>query len=367
MKDKYGRVIDYVRISVTDRCNLRCVYCMPKEGVRSIPHDKILRFDEIIRICRILAEMGITKIKLTGGEPLVRRGITDLVADLKKIPGIESLTLTTNGLLLEGYYDALADAGVDAITISLDTLNPSLYREITRRDELEAVKRGMRLAVDKGRMQVKINCVPMGGLKNQDLVEIAALAREQDIHVRFIEMMPIGLGRRFDFASEEVIRKKLEEKFGKFMPCYDVAGNGPCHYFKVPDFKGRIGFISAVSHKFCSECNRVRLTSEGFLKTCLQYEVGADLREILRRNAETGNDKNADQKNAFQGMNQKDVNKKGMTQKDTNPKGMNQKDIDRELKMAIEQAISEKPIGHNFDKKNDSDKHEHRIMSQIGG
>lgn len=326
MIDGYGRTIDYVRISVTDRCNLRCVYCMPEEGVSSISHEEILRFGEIERICRILAENGIQKIKLTGGEPLVRRRLPDLAAALKQIPGIKSLTLTTNGVLLEEMYDALADAGVDSVTISLDTLDASVYQQLTRRDEIEAVRRGLRTAIQKGRMQIKINCVPVLGIEKQKLLEVAELAKNHNVHVRFIEMMPIGMGTQFAFVKEETLRKTLEEAFGTFTPCGDVAGNGPCHYFAVPDFKGRIGFISAVSHKFCSECNRIRLTSEGFLKTCLQYDNGVELKPILRGGG-----------------------------------------TDEDLRRAIGQALVEKPKGHSFEKKTEFTDREHRGMSQIGG
>ena len=326
MIDGYGRTIDYVRISVTDRCNLRCVYCMPEEGVSSISHEEILRFGEIERVCQILAENGIQKIKLTGGEPLVRRRLPELAAALKQIPGIKSLTITTNGVLLEEMYDALADAGVDSVTISLDTLDASVYQQLTRRDELEAVRRGLRTAIQKGRMQLKINCVPVLGIEEQKLLEVAELAKNHNVHVRFIEMMPIGMGTQFAFVKEDALKHALEEAFGTFTPCGDVAGNGPCHYFAVPGFQGRIGFISAVSHKFCSECNRIRLTSEGFLKTCLQYDNGVELKTILRGGG-----------------------------------------TDEDLRRAIGQALAEKPKGHSFEKKTEFTDREHRGMSQIGG
>ena len=206
MIDGYGRTIDYVRISVTDRCNLRCVYCMPEEGVCSISHEEILRFGEIERVCQILAENGIQKIKLTGGEPLVRRRLPELAAALKQIPGIKSLTITTNGVLLEEMYDALADAGVDSVTISLDTLDASVYRQLTRRDEIEAVRRGLRTAIQKGRMQIKINCVPVLGIEEQKLLEVAELAKNHNVHVRFIEMMPIGMGTQFAFVKEDALK-----------------------------------------------------------------------------------------------------------------------------------------------------------------
>ena len=307
MIDGYGRTIDYVRISVTDRCNLRCVYCMPEEGVGSISHEEILRFGEIERVCQILAENGIQKIKLTGGEPLVRRRLPELAAALKRIPGIKSLTITTNGVLLEEMYDALADAGVDSVTISLDTLDASVYRQLTRRDEIEAVRRGLRTAIQKGRMQIKINCVPVLGIEEQKLLEVAELAKNHNVHVRFIEMMPIGMGTQFAFVKEDALKHALEEAFGTFIPCGDVAGNGPCHYFAVPGFQ-------------------IRLTSEGFLKTCLQYDNGVELKTILRGGG-----------------------------------------TDEDLRRAIGQALAEKPKGHSFEKKTEFTDREHRGMSQIGG
>ena len=193
MIDGYGRTIDYVRISVTDRCNLRCVYCMPEEGVGSISHEEILRFGEIERVCQILAENGIQKIKLTGGEPLVRRRLPELAAALKRIPGIKSLTITTNGVLLEEMYDALADAGVDSVTISLDTLDASVYRQLTRRDEIEAVRRGLRTAIQKGRMQIKINCVPVLGIEEQKLLEVAELAK--NLGFLFHDLFELGCSK----------------------------------------------------------------------------------------------------------------------------------------------------------------------------
>lgn len=326
MIDGMGRNIDYIRISVTDRCNLRCVYCMPEEGVESIPHDQVLRFHEILRICRVLAANGIHKIKLTGGEPLVRKGITELTAQMKAIEGIDSVTITTNGVLLEEMYDDLVDAGIDAITVSLDTLDPEAYRTITRRDEAQRVKRGLMTAIEKGRVPVKINCVPVLGMKKQQLLEIAGMARDHKVHVRFIEMMPIGMGSQFPFVREDELRRELEQELGAFTPCDDVPGNGPCHYFAVEGFQGRIGFISAVSHKFCDSCNRVRLTAEGFLKTCLQYDCGVELKPLLAA---------------------------GCT--------------DRELEQAILGALKEKPAGHNFSGAPVFTGKESRGMSQIGG
>lgn len=326
MTDQYGREIDYLRISVTDRCNLRCVYCMPEEGVESVSHDRILRFQEITRICRILAARGLRKVKITGGEPLVRRGVAELIRELKAIPGIESVTITTNGVLLEEMYDSLVEAGIDAVTVSLDTLDRELYRKLTRRDELSRVMRGIRLAVERGKVPVKINCVPMYGVEEQGLLALAELARDQRIHVRFIEMMPIGCGSQFTFIKEEELRARLEERFGRLCPCDDVEGNGPCAYYRIEGFKGRIGFISAVSHKFCDSCNRVRLTAEGFLKTCLQYDVGAELKPLLTAGCS-----------------------------------------DQELERTILDAIDRKPKSHHFGTAGTGGEEERRGMSQIGG
>lgn len=326
MIDGFGRNIDYIRISVTDRCNLRCVYCMPEEGIESIPHQEILRFQEIVRVCRIMAANGIHKVKLTGGEPLVRRRITELIRELKEIPGIDNVTITTNGVLLEEMYDDLVDAGIDAITVSLDTLDPDMYRQIARRDEAARVRRGIDAALKKGRVPLKINCVPVMGMEKQQLVDIARLAKDRRVHVRFIEMMPIGMGSQFPFVREDELRQQLERELGTFTPCNDVPGNGPCHYFAVDGFLGRIGFISAVSHKFCSECNRIRLTADGFLKTCLQYDCGVELKPLLRSGGS-----------------------------------------DEELERAIRSALEEKPLGHNFGGSVNADERELRTMSQIGG
>jgi len=302
---------------------------MPEEGVESIPHDKILRFQEILRICRVLADRGVKKVKITGGEPLVRKGVVDLIAGIKAIPGIENVTITTNGVLLEEMYDDLADAGIDAITVSLDTMNREIYRKLTRRDEAERVKRGISLAVSKNRVPIKINCVPVLGVKEQELLDLLELARNHPVHVRFIEMMPIGLGSQFPFVKEDDLKAFLEEHLGSLTPCHDVAGNGPCHYFSAEGFCGRIGFISAVSHKFCSSCNRVRLTAEGFLKTCLQYDCGVQLKPLLAAGCS-----------------------------------------DEELAQAIHTALCGKPAGHDFEQAKEPDGSEAkdtRKMSQIGG
>ena len=324
MIDAQGRTIDYIRISVTDRCNLRCVYCMPETGMRMAAHEELLSFEEIERVCRILADIGIRKVKLTGGEPLVRKDFVELVGRIKAIEGIDKVTVTTNGVLLEDLMDDLAEAGIDGINISLDSLNPKKFEEITRRDLFSEAYRGIQKALTHPEIPLKLNCLPLG-FEKQSLVDIAELARDNKMHVRFIEVMPIGLGKKYEFLSETEIIRMLEDKFGKLLPYTGKLGFGPGHYYSVDGFKGKIGFISSISHKFCDSCNRIRLTSEGYLKSCLQYETGKDLRKLLRSGA-----------------------------------------ADEEIREAIIQAIEEKPVEHMF-LSSQIDQEEYHTMSQIGG
>ena len=286
MRDQFGRNIDYMRISVTDRCNLRCIYCMPEEGVPCVSHSDILTFDEIRRICGIGAELGISRIKLTGGEPLVRRGLPGLLGMLKKIPGIEQVTLTTNGILLKDNINELVSNGLDAVNISIDTLDPEYYHKITRRGGIEEVLSGLDAALSYPALKVKVNCVPLKGMPEETYVQLASLAKDRDVDVRFIEMMPIGLGKEYCGVSGQEIYNILKERFGEAERCKGKFGNGPAVYVQFSGFQGKIGFIDAVTHKFCSTCNRVRLTSEGRLKLCLQYETGIDMRKLLRSGAD---------------------------------------------------------------------------------
>lgn len=326
MIDRCGRNIDYLRISVTDRCNLRCIYCMPEEGIRLTGRENILQEPEIIRVCRVMAEMGIKKIKITGGEPLVRPRMPGLIHQIKAIPGIEKVTLTTNGILLKKQIKELAEAGLDSLNISLDTLDREGFLKITRRDFLDDTLAGIKEAMKYPNVQLKINCVPLG-IEEQNLCDIAEFAHKYPVHVRFIEMMPIGYGSYFTGMSQENIVSLLEERFGRLVPYEgEPLGNGPCKYYTVEGFQGKIGFISAISHKFCSECNRIRLTSQGYLKTCLQYTAGRDLREVLRNGG-----------------------------------------TDEELKDIIKEALSEKPDGHHFREKAKEDDTEGLCMAQIGG
>ena len=286
MRDQFGRNIDYMRVSVTDRCNLRCIYCMPEEGVPCVSHSDILTFDEMRRICGIGAELGISRIKLTGGEPLVRRGLPGLLGMLKKIPGIEQVTLTTNGILLKDNINELVSNGLDAVNISIDTLDPEYYHKITRRGGIEEVLSGLDAALSYPALKVKVNCVPLKGMPEETYVQLASLAKDRDVDVRFIEMMPIGLGKEYCGVSGQEIYNILKERFGEAERCNGKFGNGPAVYVQFSGFQGKIGFIDAVTHKFCSTCNRVRLTSEGRLKLCLQYETGIDMRKLLRSGAD---------------------------------------------------------------------------------
>ncbi len=282
MIDHYGREIDYIRISVTDRCNLRCIYCMPEEGVEQVGHTDILSYAEIIRLCRVFVRLGIRHIKLTGGEPLVRKGLPELARGIRGIPGIEDVTLTTNGVLLKEQAAALYDAGIRSVNVSLDATDRAMFQKITRRDLLEQVFEGLRECRKYPGMRLKINCVPLEGINEGEWVKLAGIARDFPLDVRFIEMMPIGYGREYRGEPQELMERELEKVYGTPERLSGSFGNGPGVYMKYPGFAGRIGFISAVSHKFCSQCNRVRLTAEGYLKLCLQYTDGVDLRGLLR-------------------------------------------------------------------------------------
>ena len=285
MLDSYGRRIDYMRVSVTDKCNLRCRYCMP-EGVEILPMSDLLTMEEITAVCRQAAGLGIEKIKITGGEPLVRRGVPDLVGMLKAIPGIRQVTMTTNGLLLSKYLPSLKEAGLDAVNISLDTLNRENYRQITGKDQLETVLSSIHKAVDAG-LPVKINAVLLHGINDSEWPGLLALAREYPLDVRFIEMMPIGAGAAFESVSNVLLLTKIREKYPALVKDERIHGNGPAVYYRIPGFMGSVGLISALHDKFCSRCNRIRMTATGDLKACLCYGTSVNIRETLRSQGET--------------------------------------------------------------------------------
>lgn len=282
MLDRYGRVINYLRISVTDRCNLRCCYCMP-EGVQDVGMKNILTFEEIWEIVRTGVNLGITHIRITGGEPLVRKGCVDLIRGIREIPGVETITMTTNGVLLGNYGKQLKEAGVDGVNISLDTLDPEEFYKITGKRELQEVLAGIRAAKTAG-LPVKLNAV---NRKELDPIPLVRYAQEENLPLRFIEMMPVGYGKKYVGRSNEELRETLEAVCGK-AECMtnreelSRMGSGPAVYYQFTDLKVPVGFISAIHGKFCDTCNRVRLTAEGYLKLCLCYDEGEDLRRVLR-------------------------------------------------------------------------------------
>lgn len=283
MVDGQGRAIRYLRVSVTDRCNLRCRYCMPESGVDWVPHGQVLTYEQIARLVGLCAGLGVEKVRLTGGEPLVRRGLSALVRMVKETPGIRQVCLTTNGVLLPEQLPALLEAGLDGVNLSLDTLDRGQYAALTRRDELPRALAGLEAALAVPGLTVKLNCVPLADNEDQ-WVPLAALARDRDLAVRFIELMPIGLGRGLPGRSEAQVLARLEAAFGPLRPLAGPPG-GPARYGTFPGFQGRVGFISAMTHPFCAACDRVRLTASGFLKTCLQYQTGVDLRALLEAGA----------------------------------------------------------------------------------
>ena len=282
MLDRYGRVINYLRISVTDRCNLRCCYCMP-EGVQDVGMKNILTFEEIWEIVRTGVSLGITHIRITGGEPLMRKGCVDLIRGIREIPGVETITMTTNGVLLENYGKQLKEAGVDGVNISLDTLDPEEFYKITGKRELQEVLAGIRAAKTAG-LPVKLNAV---NRKELDPIPLVRYAQEENLPIRFIEMMPVGYGKKYVGRSNEELRETLEAVCGN-AECMtnreelSRMGSGPAVYYQFSDLKVPVGFISAIHGKFCDTCNRVRLTAEGYLKLCLCNDEGEDLRRVLR-------------------------------------------------------------------------------------
>ncbi len=280
MIDRYGRNIDYLRVSVTDKCNLRCRYCMP-EGVPNIPMEELLTFEEIASVVKIGTELGLTKIKLTGGEPLVRRGIETLIEKLKSIDGISCVSLTSNGVLLPEKANLLKVAGLDAVNVSLDTLNADEFKCVAGRDGLDKVLAGIDAAVN-AELPVKINTVNRPELKDETVLELVNYFKERPIAIRFIEMMPVGVGKSEGTTDNAKIRNVLESVYGKPMADKSVHGNGPAVYYRYPGVKGSIGFISAVHGKFCSSCNRIRMNAIGELKSCLCYQSTASIREPLR-------------------------------------------------------------------------------------
>jgi len=287
--DACNRPISYLRISVTDRCNLRCRYCMPPEGVAWRPHEEILRYEEIETVVRAAAELGISKIRLTGGEPLVRPGIVDLVRKCARVPGVDDLAMTTNGTLLARFAADLAAAGLRRVNVSLDTLRPARFRRITRCGELGDVLAGMEAARAVGLEPIKINDVVIRGMNDDEVVDFARKTVDEAWNVRFIELMPIGISnlesRISNLVTAAEVRETIEAAMGKLEPAKVSAGNGPARYYRLPGAAGTLGFITPVSEHFCAHCNRLRLTADGQLRPCLLSDQEIDLRRPLRQGA----------------------------------------------------------------------------------
>lgn len=318
MIDSFGRNIDYMRVSLTDKCNLNCIYCRSncdKAYLETIPAD------DIIRIIKIVADIGICKIKLTGGEPLLRKDFEYILENIRKIPKIEDITLTTNGIYLKKYVNILKKYNIKSVNVSLDTIDENTYKKITGFDYLECVKSSIKYAINND-LNIKINSVIMKDF-NENIFGLAEIAKNNKISVRFIELMPMGEGRKYKYIQGSEIIKILEEKYGEFIRT-DYKSNGPCVYYKNNNFKGTIGLITAVSNCFCSQCNRIRMTSDGFIKLCLYYNKGINIKEMIDSGA-----------------------------------------TDDEIKAAIKHIISQKPESHHFgmiDKNS-----ENKNMVQIGG
>lgn len=327
--DRFHRAITYLRVSVTDRCNLRCVYCMPEEGVQLRTHEEILRYEEIARIVRVGSELGLTKVRLTGGEPLVRPGIERLVAMIAQIPGLNDLAMTTNGILLERYARALAAAGLGRVNVSLDSLHPKRFHEITRWGTLDDVLSGLRAAEEAGLTPIKINTVVVRGLNDEEVPTLVAWAARRGYRLRFIEWMPVGhtvediAAWRSRFVSAREIRERIEAAYGP-LEAGGARTTGPARCYRVQGMEVEIGFISPISERFCSQCNRLRLTADGQLRPCLLSDRELDLRTPLRQGID-----------------------------------------DEGLKALLIEAVRMKPFGHHLDR--DWRDAEERTMAEIGG
>ena len=274
MKDRYGREIDYMRISITDRCNLHCNYCRPKE-TEGLPMQDILTKEEILRVCKAAVSLGITKFKITGGEPLLREDCTELIGAIKRMTGVRQVTLTTNGMYIARWADALQTAGVDCVNVSLDTLDRKLYEKITGTDGLELVLQGIN-ALLKRQIPVHINTVLQKELNDTVWKELLQLTKTQPLAVRFIELMPVGEGKSHTGVSNQNVKGWIEAQYGALKPLYTVQGNGPAVYYGIRGHKGTVGFISPIHGRFCDQCNRIRMTADGKCKPCLCYGEALD-------------------------------------------------------------------------------------------
>jgi len=283
--DKHNRCLNYLRISITDRCNLRCIYCVPDDMHQRLPHKEILRYEEILRLVRIGARLGISKVRITGGEPLIRKGVYDFLGELTKIRGIADVSLTTNGILLKDNIKKIKSAGIKRINVSMDTLSRQKYKDITGHDMFDQVWEGIESAQSEGFDPIKINVVALNGINDDELTDIAKLSFSYPFHIRFIEYMPIGIPHINNIGKQLLapeIKKRIN-KLGELIPVKNGINDGPAKRYKFKDAKGEIGFIDAISRHFCKQCNRLRLTASGQLRACLLSDRQDDLKGPLRK------------------------------------------------------------------------------------
>ena len=287
--DRYNRNLNYLRISITDRCNLQCIYCIPHERILHLSHDEILKYEEILRIVRVGVDLGITKVRVTGGEPLVRKGVYDFLGNLSQVAGISEVALTTNGVFLEDNVQKIKAAGIKRINISLDTLDRTKFKQITGRDAFQKVWAGIEAALENGFDPVKLNVVALRGTNDDELLDFAELTLRFPYHVRFIEYMPIGKSR-MKFGPPLLIPeiKDRVQSIGRMQKIVKNANDGPAERFRIKGARGEIGFISALSHHFCDSCNRLRLTASGQLRPCLLSDHQLDLKHVLRAGGSDG-------------------------------------------------------------------------------
>jgi len=333
--DNFGRKISYLRVSITDRCNYRCIYCQPEKQFEFIPHQEILRFEEIVEIVQEAVNLGITEVRVTGGEPLVREGIVDFIRQLRKINKLEDISLTTNGFFLPEYAEKLKDAGLNRVNISLDSLQEEKYKKITRGGSLEKALKGIDSALKAGLLPIKINTVLIRGINDDEVEDFVRLTLERPLNIRFIELMPSG-GELINvfknkFISVQEIKEKLIKKY-LLNPVKISTANGPAKYYQIKGGQGTIGFITALSQHFCKTCNRIRLTSEGKLRPCLFSNKEIDIKRAIRKLARDKNE------------------------------GFLRKKIIRDK---LKEAVKLKPEGHKLNIKNQENLSFH--MSRIGG
>ena len=291
--DNFGREISYLRVSITDRCNYRCIYCQSEKKFEFIPHQEILRFEEIVEIVQEAVNLGITKVRITGGEPLVRKGVVDFIKKLREIKKLEDISLTTNGFFLTEYAEKLKDAGLNRVNISLDSLQEEKYKKITRGGSLEKALKGIDSALKAGLLPIKINTVLIREINDDEVEDFVRLALERPLNIRFIEFMPSGeeVINEFEnkFISVQEIKEKLIKKY-LLNPIKISTANGPAKYYQIKGGQGTIGFITALSQHFCKTCNRIRLTSEGKLRPCLFSNTEVDIKQAIRKLARDKNE-----------------------------------------------------------------------------